>query len=154
MKILNLIIMTGLFSWFFSCKENTTSKPAADKQFKAGQIWKYKTRKGEENSTLTILKIEQYDSTGQVVHIALGGLRIKNTRIKGGFSEEVGHLPLSQQALQKSVTTLVSENNTLPDFAEGYGHWKEAFDKHEGGIFSIEVSEAVRYLEEVMNNSK
>jgi hypothetical protein len=29
-------------------------------KYKVGQEWKYKTRKGEENSTLKILKIEEY----------------------------------------------------------------------------------------------
>ena len=29
----------------------------------------------------------------------------------------------------KSVKNLVSENNKLPDYKEGYKNWKEAFNK-------------------------
>jgi hypothetical protein len=123
-----------------------------DDTFKAGQIWKYTTRPGEEKSTLTVLKVEKYDKAGIVIHVYVNGLKQKNTHVPGGYSDKIGHLPFSKDALLKSVTALVSSGNKLPDYTEGYNIWKEAFDSNKAGVFSITVSEAVEYVEQVMNN--
>jgi hypothetical protein len=61
---------------------------------------------------------------------------------------------LSKDAVLKSVTTLVSSDNKLPDFREGYNIGKKAFDSNKGGVFSILVSDAVKYVEEVMNTEQ
>ncbi|MVO09988.1 hypothetical protein GOQ30_12525 [Flavobacterium sp. TP390] len=147
--------MAGLFSWLTGFKEQQSDKTNfQDDKFKAGQVWKYNTRIGEENSTITILKVEKYEKDGIVIHIYVNGLKVKNPHKPTGFSDEIGHLPLSKDAVLKSVTTLVSENNKLPDYKEGYNNWKEAFDNNKGGIFSITVQEAVKYVEEAMSNAK
>jgi hypothetical protein len=150
-----LIIMAGLFSWLTSCKgQQSENNNFQDDKFKEGQVWKYNTRSGEENSTITILKVEKYDKDGIVIHIYVSGLKVKNPHKQSGQSDEIGHLPLSKEAILKSVTTLVSENNKLPDYEEGYENWKDAFDNNKGGVFSITVQEAVKYVEETMQNSK
>ena len=147
--------MAGLFSWLTGCKEQQSEKNNfQDDKFKAGQVWKYNTRSGEENSTITILKVEKYEKDGIIVHIYVSGLKVKNSHKPTGFSDEIGHLPLSKDAVLKSVTSLVSENNKLPDYKEGYNNWKEAFDNNKGGVFSITVHDAVEYVEEAMSNVK
>ena len=152
MKIIKLIfIMVGLFICLTGCKEPTDKRDFQDDKFKVGQMWKYNTRTGEENSTLTILKVEKYDSAGPVIHIYVNGLKLKNTRLRSGFSDDIGHLPLSKEAVLKSVTTLVSEDNNLPDFKEGYNNWKEAFDNGEAGIFTITVKESIDVTEQTIN---
>lgn len=148
------MIMAGLFSWLTGCKGQSEKQIFLDDKFKEGQIWKYNTRIGEENSTLTILKIEKYEKDGIVIHIYVNGLKVKNPHKPTGISDEIGHLPLSKEAILKSVTTLVSENNKLPQYEEGYNSWKDAFDNNKGGIFSITVQEAVKYVEETMSNAK
>jgi len=42
-------------------------------KYLVGQEWKYKTRQGEENSILKILKIEEYPDYGKVIHISVNG---------------------------------------------------------------------------------
>ncbi len=133
------------------CNEPKDKRDFIDDKFKVGQIWKYNTRPGEANSTLTILKVERYDNTGIVIHICVNGIKIKNPQRTSGFIDDIGHLPLSKDAVLKSVTTLVSEDNKSPDFREGYNNWKEAFESNKGGVFSIVVSDAVKYVEEVMS---
>lgn len=44
-----------------------------DMKYDVGQEWKYKTRQGEENSILKILKIEEYPAYGKVIHISVNG---------------------------------------------------------------------------------
>ncbi len=146
--------MTGFFSWFTGCKEQSDNRDFEDDKFKVGQIWRYDNRTGEENSTVEILKVEKYEKTGIVIHIYVSGIKVKNPNRPSGFSEEIGHLPLSKEAVIKSVTTLLSENNELTEYKDGYNNWKEAFDNNKGGIFSITVKEAVQYVEETMNTGK
>lgn len=146
--------MLGVINLLFGCKKEYTENDFQDTKFKVGQIWNYKTRKGEENSKITILKIEKYNEKEIVVHIFVNGLNMKNELRPNGISEDIGHLLMSLESLNKSVTNLVSENNKLPDFKEGYENWKEAFDNNEGGIFSINVSEAVNFAEETIKVEK
>ena len=146
--------MAGLINWLTGCKGQTDKRDFQDDKFKVGQIWKYKTRLGEENSTITILKVEKYDKNGVVIHIYVSGLKLKNPQLPHGFSDNIGHLPLSKDAMLKSITTIVSENNNLPDFIEGYKTWQEAFDNDKGGVFSIEVGDAVKYVEETINSGQ
>lgn len=148
------IIFHLLFALFIlqSCSSQKKTEKAMgyqDDKFEAGQNWKYLTRSGEENSTLTILKVEQ--AKGEIiVHVALKGLKVKNPHSAEGLSETIDHLPLSKEAVVESVTELLSSENQLPEFMEGYKHWKEAFETGRGGVFSITIKEAVEYVEQTM----
>jgi hypothetical protein len=146
--------MAGFLNWFNRSREQKNKEDHKDDTFKAGQAWHYHTRPGEEHSVVTVLKVEKYESEGIVVHVQVKGLKVKNPMNPAGFSDEIGHLPFAKEAVGKSVTTLISEGNTLPDFMGGYSSWKEAFDAKKGGIFTISVGEAVKYLEEAMSNAQ
>lgn len=140
MKLYSLI--AGIFFLSTACAENS--------KYRVGQEWQYKTRPAEENSTLKILKIEEYPKTGKIIHISIRGLKIKNPGSPTGFAENLSHIPISEEALKKSVTGLKNETGKKPDSLEmdGYAHWKKEFDKGNAGIFTIPVSEIVSSLEE------
>ncbi|WP_395047647.1 hypothetical protein [Flavobacterium sp.] len=146
--------MFGFLNLLTGCKKENNGNDFQDDKFKAGQIWNYQNRTGEENSKITILKVEKYYGKEIVIHIYINGLKIKNELRPNGVSDDIGHLPISKESLNKSVTKLISENNKLPDFKEGYENWKEAFDNKKGGIFTITVSEAVKFVEETMKSGK
>jgi hypothetical protein len=121
----------------------------ADDKFKPNQVWKYNTRNGEENSLITILKVEQDDKQGVIVHIAVDELHING--INGKEQNEITHLPFSKEALLNSVTELIDKNvNDLPEYREGYEQWKEAFDMGKAGIWSITVNEAIDSIEQAI----
>jgi hypothetical protein len=138
-----ILIITTLF--LSQCKNNSE----ADK-YRLGQEWNYKTRPGEEKSTLKILKIEEYPQTGKVIHISVSKLRMKSPKSPEGFANELSHIPISEGALNKSVTKIQSENGKIPDSTEmdGYSFWKKEFDKGEAGIFKIPVSKIVELMED------
>lgn len=119
-------------------------------KYSVGQVWNYQTRKGEEKSTLKILKIENYSETGNVIHIFINGLRIKNPASPTGYAENCSHIPISEKVLDKSVTNLINETYKKPDSLEldGYSYWKKEFDKGNAGVFTIPVSEIVGKMEE------
>lgn len=140
-KLYTLIATLLLF--FLSCTKN-------DIKYSVGQEWKYKTRSAEKGSTLKILKIEEYPNTGKVIHISVSGLKIKSPESPDGFANQLSHIPISEEALNKSVTKLQNETRKMPDSIEmdGYSYWKKEFDNGNAGIFTIPVSEIVSAMEE------
>lgn len=122
-----------------------------DSKYKVGQVWKYKTRPTELNSTLSILKVEHTATDGNIIHVRVDSLRMKNPHQINGGSSEIGHMPFAEAAIDSSVTELLTSDQTVsPDFMEGYEIWREAFVAGKGGIFSVPVSEGVAYSEETM----
>ena len=126
-------------------------KTPPNPDYKAGQKWSYRTRPGEENSYLIIVKVENDPKLGTIVHIALNGLKMKNRHSANGFSESANHLPFSKEAIDKSLSKLLKESVDLPAFEEGYQVWREAFEAKRAGIYTISVSEAVSVMEATLN---
>lgn len=143
--MIRFLIVTIITLFSISCKDNSETM-----KYTVGQIWNYKTRKGEENSTLKILKVEKYSETGKVIHISVSRLRMKDPASPEGFAQTLSHIPISEEALNKSVTKLQNETRKMPDSIEmdGYSYWKKEFDRGNAGIFSIPVSEIVSLMEE------
>ena len=105
----------------------------------AGQVWSYKTRPGEVASTLTILKVEEYKDLGRVVHIRVDQIRMTNP-LKGNVVTDIPHLPFKDAAVQGSITNLVRQLPSTPNFQEGYDTWKKAYLSGQAGAFDMPVS--------------
>ena len=119
-------------------------------KFHVGEKWRYQTRPGEQDSTLTIVKVESSPKLGTIVHISLDGLRIKSPHSREGTSETVSHMPLAESAVEKSVTTLLAANAPLPSYEEGYAEWRRAIDNGKGGVFTVSVAQAVDFVESTL----
>lgn len=126
-------------------------KESGKSKYKVGQKWSYSARPGEERSYLIILKIDNDDKLGRIIHIAIRGLKIKNPRSPDGLSDSVNHMPFSEAAIEKSGLRLLADKTDLPDYADGYRMWREAFDDGRAGIYTITVAEAVDVMEAVLN---
>ncbi|WP_228457949.1 hypothetical protein [Chryseobacterium candidae] len=84
-----------------------------------------------------------------MIHISISGLKMKNPASPTGYAENLSHLPISEEALNKSVTSLKKETYKNPDSLEmdGYSYWKKEFDNGNAGIFTIQVSEIISTME-------
>lgn len=100
--------------------------------FKAGQLWGYKNRVGEEDSRLLILRVETIDDQN-IVHVT----------VIGGNTDNPVHMPFSEEAIRQSVTNLCKEMCSVPDYKEGYSYWKQQYEQGEAGIYKITVGEAL-----------
>jgi hypothetical protein len=132
----------GLFSSLFgSCSEPQPGSPGATQhpasRLRVGQVWAIKTPSEEPDVRLTILHVESRPQIGTIVHVALSGLALSNGQ------GTVEHMPFTEAAIESSVTSLIQESGPLPDFHEGYELWREA----NGGVFTIEVAEALDAIE-------
>ena len=126
-------------------EKGTVFTDTDNSEFKVGQVWNYKTRPGEEASTLVVLKVETAPGWKTIVHVGVTGLKIKTIK---GFQDTIPHMPFDEGAVKKSVTTKLSDDGKLTDFQDGYGLWREAASSGKGGVFTISVAEAVSTVEE------
>ena len=117
--------------------------------FAPGQRWAYRTRPGEEDSTLVILRRELLGERA-ALHVQLQGLRLQNPLLEGGVQTFLGHLPVSEEAVRASVTQLL-EIGVQADDEGGYALWRGAYEREEAGIFTLPVAEIVQALEEAVN---
>ncbi len=148
MKPLLLLFIAAFI--FISCGGDENKEPeTANIEFKPGQLWSYKTRPGEERSTIQILKTETNPAFGKVVHINVNGIKIKNPAHPKGFSQGVSHLPLTEAAVRKSVVKLVQENVPIPDYSNQYQAWVKAVNNGKGGVLDLPVS---RILNNIQNS--
>ena len=131
--------------------EKPTGTGKTMQPFAAGQVWTYNTRPGEEASRIVVCRVETDPKLGEIVHIHVNRVRLKNKHAPGGSSDQIGHMPYSAEALRKSLTTLESTGAALPAFEDGYKEWRGAFDKGKAGVWTAPVSEAIAGMESALN---
>ena len=127
-------------------KKNVTLKETTDEKFSVGDVWEYQTRKGEEHSRITILRIGESSELGTIIHVGVDKVRLANCH---GASEpgSVPHMPFARKALERSVTKKVSSGQPLPDYEEGYREWRESYEHKHAGIYIVSVGDAVSVTE-------
>jgi hypothetical protein len=133
----------------YGSAQDSMLKDTTESKYKVGQVWSYKTRPDEKRSTFIVLKVESHPKLGNIIHIALRGLKLRKPN--GEFIEAAGHLPFAEEAINKSGVKLLKEKSELTDYEEGYGMWREAFDAGKAGVYTITVAEAVGVMEETLN---
>ena len=109
------------------------------------------TRRDEKDSYFVIVKIDANEKLGNIIHIALRNLKIKNPNSPDGFTSGANHLPFSEKSINESAVKLLNEKVELPDFEEGYAMWKEAFNNHRAGIYTVSIAKAVEVMEKGLN---
>lgn len=127
------------------------SPATATAEYAVGQVWNYKTRKGEEDSKIVIAKIDENEKLGRIYHLYIEGIKLKTPN---GIQNNLPHSPVSKKTLDASVKTLVETRQSVPDITEGYNTWKQAFYSGQGGVFDIPVAKIIEYVESVVNQSQ
>jgi hypothetical protein len=166
-----LAFVMGLFSFLFgSCSKKPSSLTVIDHEvekpvgivnteaapisvpsasrFRPGQVWAFRAPADQPSARLTILRVEDGGKLGRIIHVALSGVSY------GVGQTSIQHLPFAESAIEDSVTLLNRETGPIPDFADGYQQWREAFAAGKGGIFSISVAEAFDVVTGVLARKK
>ena len=102
-------------------------------KYQVGQVWRYRTRPGEEDSRLTILKIEAEDSGKIIIHVRIDGL--VTSTMGGQPMPEIPHLPTTPDDLDDTVIEVVDHIESVPDFSDGYSMWRS--DRDDGYALPI-----------------
>ena len=154
MRTLVLFILAGLIiqsAPVIASVQDSDLKDTTDSKFKVGQMWSYKTRPGEAKSFFIVVKVETHPKLGNIIHIAVRKLKMQNPRSPDGISDDVNHMPFSEEALTKSAVKILKEKVDLPNFRDGYQEWRNAFDAGHAGIYTITLAEAVKVMETTLN---
>lgn len=119
--------------------------------FEAGQIWRYRTRAGEEQSRAYIARVDTLPDGAPAFHLRLDGVRIATPCLEdgSGVQTELPHVPVSLQTLQTSLTELQASQQPMPDISEGWQQWKDA----QGGIFTITLAEILDTVEQTLRDA-
>ena len=121
-------------------------------KYSRGQVWSYRARPSEEKSRLYIVRVDTNQKLDNIYHIFVDNLSLKNPHAETGIQDVLPHAPVSGKTLDASVIDLIETRDTnLPNISEGYKIWREAFDKGEGGVFTIPVAEIIQYIEDIVN---
>ncbi|WP_193370384.1 hypothetical protein [Pelagibius marinus] len=122
--------------------------PAQAVTFEVGQLWSYRTRPGEEDSRLYIARIDRDMGSKPIVHVYVDRLKLKNPLLEAKVQDHLVHVPISREALEASVISLIQKDVTPPDISEGYIIWREAFLEGRAGVFTISLQQVVQYIED------
>jgi len=114
-----------------------------------GQRWKYRTRPGEDGSTVTVMRLESDALLGDLVHVVVEGVAVLNPRLESGLQTSICFVPLERRAFHESVTRLVATEeiaeSVRAEFEDAYRAWHDEPEGH--GAFSIPLAEIVALLE-------
>jgi hypothetical protein len=141
-----LFIAMGLLSFLFGGCSKQPAPPTS--KFHTGQVWALTPPTNQPNARLTVLRVESGGKLGTIVHIAISGVSY------GDGQTQIQHLPFAESAVERSVTRLERESGPVPDFADGYRQWRQAFDAGKGGIFTITVAEAYDAVTSIARDHK
>jgi hypothetical protein len=117
----------------------------ATHDYAVGQVWKYHTQPSDADSLIRIGAIEESPVVGTIYHIGVIGVHVPGTNAQ----TSIGHLPVSRQTLDASVTELTKSDAAFPDMTGGIAQWRQAH----GGVFTISVAEIVGAIAKTLGNN-
>ncbi|MFD1260565.1 hypothetical protein [Entomomonas asaccharolytica] len=123
-------------------------------KYKVGEVWLYQQREQEENSTVIINKVELGSDQLPIYHITIRDVKIANSNSPTGFTDKIGHAPVSVETLQQSLTTKIANAQVDSDYLEGYEAWYNAHMAGQTGVFTNTVAEIVNYIEQAINSQQ
>ncbi|HEU4415914.1 MAG TPA: hypothetical protein VFT65_14105 [Candidatus Angelobacter sp.] len=139
-------IAAAMFALLFTTISVAASKGAElkevhDDKYKPGQVWSYRTRANEQESTLTILRVDETPDKKRIVHIRVDHVQLTNC--KGGQAPDTfEHMPFSREALNEGVLKVI-RTGPVPDFRSGYSEWRAGWDAGKAGYYTISVALAL-----------
>lgn len=121
---------------------------AEDPRFRPGQVWRYRTRPGEERSRLIVCRTDSGPQFGTFVHVQVEGVELRNP-VGSKLSTTVDHVPLAREALDPSVTEIQRTDGTCKNFGVAYEKWRREFLSPRGraGVFTASVAETIELLD-------
>lgn len=129
----------AFYQWSVERRPGTAERPDG---YRAGQVWAILTPPDQPDARVTVLRVDNHERLGTVVHIMLSGVELPNG------SRVVEHMPLSLSAMNQTVTKLIRENEPVNADVEGYRQWRRAVDSGKGGVFTEPVALSFQMVQE------
>ena len=121
-------------------------------QYAVGQLWACQGRHDGERPTLLINRIDQHPlGGGNIYHVTLDALQIRNPRLAEGLMTQLAHAPVTEQTLERSQLQLIGQRAPDPVYLQGYDQWREAFDAGNAGSFGVSIATILEIVERQLN---
>jgi hypothetical protein len=143
--LLALTLTAAVTTLAIAKKEKSDLKEVKDEKYKPGQVWSYKTRPGEETSTITILRVDEIFNGKRIVHIHVDGIKLENCH-GGNAPERVEHMPFDKAFMDASVNEVLRKVS-VPDYKFGYTDWRQGFEEGRAGVYTITVAQAIDVMQ-------
>ena len=128
-------------------------EPAISK-YHPGDEYSFAGRTGDEKPHFLVLKVDTHPKEGNIIHVAINGVRITNPKAPKGFSDSIGHFPISEAALDQSGPKILKTGSPLPDFKEAYQLWRKPFDEGKAGMWTKPLAECLQALDDGSKRSQ
>lgn len=121
---------------------------AGTSKYSPGDEYSFTGRAVDEKPHFLVLKVDTHPKEGNIVHVAINGVRISNPKAPKGFSDSIGHFPISEAALDKSGPKFLKSGSPLPDFKEAYQLWRKPFDEGKSGMWTATLADCLQALDD------
>jgi hypothetical protein len=116
----------------------------------AGQLWRCKGRNPAEVPLVLINRIDQHPLDGEIYHVSITGVQIRNPSAPGGLVTALPHIPVIRQTFQRSEAEFVRLQEPDPAYLEGYAQWKSEFEAGTAGSFGVAFAEVLDFIERAL----
>ncbi|GAB3089707.1 hypothetical protein [Lysobacter terrae] len=122
--------------------------PTSPAEFTVGQLWRCAGRSGDETPLVLINRIDTHPlGTGEIYHVSISGVRVKNLAAPGGIITSLPHIPVIRQTFERSRAEFVGVQAPNLDYLTGYAQWKREFDAGKAGSFGVSIAEMLDFIE-------
>lgn len=134
-----LIALSPLLLTLSPVAANARQEPYAE-----GQVWRYAARTQDKDSLVKIQKID-IEEGRSVYHVSLTGVHFAGLREAGVLP----HLPVSEEALDASVTRRVSAATAFSNMSidDDIAEWRAA----QGGVLTVPLAQALDDVEGMLS---
>ena len=119
-------------------------------EFGAGQLWRCKGRNPAEVLLVLINRVDQHPLGGEIYHVSITGVQVRNPAAPGGFVTAVPHIPVIRQTFERSDAEFVGLQEPDSAYLEGYAQWKREFDAGTAGSFGVAFAEVLDFIERAL----
>jgi len=134
-----------------SNQETDMTSPSPSPDFAAGQLWRCAGRSADEAPLLLINRVDAHPLGGEIFHVSISGVRVKNPADPSGFTTRLPHVPVIRQTFERSKAEFLRNEVPDPAFLTGYAQWKREFDAGNAGSFGVSVAEVLDFIEQAVS---
>ena len=130
--------------------ESAMSSPTSRPDFATGQLWRCSGRSAAEAPLVLINRVDRHPLGGEIYHVSITGVRVKNPTEPTGITTVLPHVPLIRQTFERSQAEFVRLQQPDPAHLTGYAQWKQEFDAGNAGSFGVGMAEVLDFVEKAL----
>jgi hypothetical protein len=149
-------ILAALGAALMGCGGSTDDAPhpTVPSKYSPGGEYSFTGRPADPQPRFLVLRVDSHPKAGNIIHVALSGIKIKNPKASQGFADHVQHFPIAEASLDNSGPNLIRAGSALPDFQDAYMTWRKPFDQGKAGFWTKPLAECLDGMEQALNSGK